>query len=272
VRFHAIQSITVFGILGIANAILSQIPLVGWFFGVIIGILTFILWIVLMVKAYQGELYKVPLAGDLAEKTSGVSYEKQREAVETKKTEEYAKPPTPPAPPEVDSKRRVSDRTGEYFRTTRAGRVTSSSFAIAWSFVFLVFFNFLSKYLAYYQYESSRWVRYPILTADFNAWLPIINAALIFSIVGHILVIIIDRYLLRETTLIILNLFGLAAVVSLLSIFPFDFSAIPNVVIADILPVVATIALIGIIVGLGIATLISFIKLVVSAATGTARY
>ena len=74
VRFHAIQSIIVFGVLGIANAILSQIPIIGWFFGIITGILTFILWIVLMVKAYHGELYKIPLAGDIAEKASGVAF------------------------------------------------------------------------------------------------------------------------------------------------------------------------------------------------------
>ena len=30
--------------------------------------LAFILWIVLMIKAYQGVKYKLPLAGDLAEK------------------------------------------------------------------------------------------------------------------------------------------------------------------------------------------------------------
>ena len=276
VRFHAIQSIVVFGVLSIANAIVSQIPIVGWFFGVIMSILTFILWIVLMVKAYQGELYKVPVTGDLAERTSGVAYEKSGETVETGKAEAYAKPPTPPVPPEVqpqvDSGRQVSGRTEEHFRTTRAGRITASSFAIAWSFVFLILFNFFSKYITYYQYEASQWVRYPILTADFNAWLPIINAALIFSILGHILVILIDRYLLRETTIIILNLFGLAAVLSLLSIFPFDFGAIPNEIAADILPVIVTVALIGIAIGLGIAALVGFIKLIVSTVTRTAHY
>ena len=99
VRFHAIQSTIVFGALGTAYAILNQIPFVGWFFSVIIGVLTFILWIVLMVKAYQGELYKVPLAGDLAEKTSGVSLDKDRENIEIRKRDEYAKLPRPSTPP-----------------------------------------------------------------------------------------------------------------------------------------------------------------------------
>ena len=67
VRFHALQSIVIFGALTVASALLSWIPFVGGFFAAIIGILAFILWILLMVKAYQGELYKVPVAGHVAE-------------------------------------------------------------------------------------------------------------------------------------------------------------------------------------------------------------
>ncbi|UCH52044.1 MAG: DUF4870 domain-containing protein [Chloroflexota bacterium] len=58
VRFHAMQSIVTFGILTIASILLGWIPFVGNFFACAIGILIFILWIVLMVEAYQGELYK----------------------------------------------------------------------------------------------------------------------------------------------------------------------------------------------------------------------
>jgi uncharacterized membrane protein len=43
-------------------------PIFGGFFGAVIGIIAFVLWIVLMVKAYQGVKYKIPLAGDFAEK------------------------------------------------------------------------------------------------------------------------------------------------------------------------------------------------------------
>ena len=58
VRFHALQSIVIFGALTVASAILSWIPIVGGFFGVFIGILAFILWLVLMIRAYQDELFK----------------------------------------------------------------------------------------------------------------------------------------------------------------------------------------------------------------------
>ena len=77
VRFHAIQSIVTFGsitIVSIALSILGSIPFLGVVFDIanwIIGVLAFVLWIVLMVKAVQGTKYKLPWAGDFAEKRSG---------------------------------------------------------------------------------------------------------------------------------------------------------------------------------------------------------
>jgi uncharacterized membrane protein len=62
VKFHAMQSIITFG----ACTILGFIPIVNWF----IGIVAFVLWILLMIKAYQGEKFKLPVIGDLAEKWS----------------------------------------------------------------------------------------------------------------------------------------------------------------------------------------------------------
>ena len=47
-------------------------------------------------------------------------------------------------------------------------------------------------------------------------------------------------------------------------IFPFDFSAIPIADLAGVLPVIVGIVLIGIVVGLGIVTLVSFIKLIIN--------
>ena len=74
VRFHAVQSIVTFGgitIVSIALSILGLIPFLGVVFDIvnwIIGVLAFVLWIVLMVKAYQGTMYKLPWSGNLAEK------------------------------------------------------------------------------------------------------------------------------------------------------------------------------------------------------------
>jgi len=62
VKFHAMQSIITF----VAVVILAFIPIINW----VIGILALVLWIVLMIKAYQGEKFKLPVIGDLAEKWS----------------------------------------------------------------------------------------------------------------------------------------------------------------------------------------------------------
>jgi len=71
VRFHAIQSIYVFGALTIAAIVLAWIPLIGQVLSWLISVLGFILWIVLMIKAYQGVKYKLPWSGNLAEKRAG---------------------------------------------------------------------------------------------------------------------------------------------------------------------------------------------------------
>ncbi|MCK5576943.1 MAG: DUF4870 domain-containing protein [Dehalococcoidales bacterium] len=68
VRFHAMQSIIVFGTINVVGIVFGWIPVVGIVVGSLVGLLAFALWIVLMVKAYQGEMYKLPVAGDLAEK------------------------------------------------------------------------------------------------------------------------------------------------------------------------------------------------------------
>jgi uncharacterized membrane protein/ribosomal protein L40E len=76
VRFHAMQSIVTFGAINVLSVVLwvlGWIPHVGILFSVlgwILGVITLVLWIVLMVKAYQGERFKLPIAGDIAEKNS----------------------------------------------------------------------------------------------------------------------------------------------------------------------------------------------------------
>lgn len=273
VRFHAMQSVLVFGALSIASAILNPIPLIGRFFGIILGVTAFVLWIILMVKAYRGQWYKLSLAGDIAEKLLAVT---DRDLTGTETRGGYAQPVTAreTMPPEAaaDTGLKEMRREEDYLRRLRSARMTASAFAIAWSFVLLVFFDFFSYYIAYYDYQQGSWVRYPFLTADFNAWLPILNATLVFTILGHIVVVIYDKYILRETVLIILNLFGLVTVVALLSIFPFNFSAIPSPPLAEVLPIIVTLILIIITVGLGIGTLVRIIKMIANIARGTPEY
>lgn len=80
VRFHAAQSIVVFGALtvlqiaiGIFVGLLTVIHLyflipIFTLLYPLIGLATLVLWIILMVKAYQGEMFKLPIAGDMADK------------------------------------------------------------------------------------------------------------------------------------------------------------------------------------------------------------
>jgi uncharacterized membrane protein len=68
VRFHAWQSVFVFGVLSIAWFVSVSVVFVGWLIAfVIIPPLSLFLWLFLMYKAYQGERYKLPFAGDFAE-------------------------------------------------------------------------------------------------------------------------------------------------------------------------------------------------------------
>lgn len=64
IRFHAMQSTMTF--LGIS--VLLLLPIIGWVLSAIATPLTLVLWAVLMYKAYQGEKFKLPVIGDLAEK------------------------------------------------------------------------------------------------------------------------------------------------------------------------------------------------------------
>jgi uncharacterized membrane protein len=72
VRFHAWQSIATFlplmVIAWIIGWIFMWIPFFGWAISTLIWILVLILWLILMFKAYQGEMYKLPIVGDFAEK------------------------------------------------------------------------------------------------------------------------------------------------------------------------------------------------------------
>jgi len=75
VRFHAAQSIVVFGGLTVIRIGLGMMHgvtgFVGWgVYGLLymaIGLLGFVLWIVLMVKAFQHQTWRVPFAADMAD-------------------------------------------------------------------------------------------------------------------------------------------------------------------------------------------------------------
>jgi uncharacterized membrane protein len=269
VRFHALQSIIVFGVLTVICIALSNIPFIGGVLGALIGILIFILWIVLMIKAYQGERYIIPVAGDIAAKsfTQGeAADETKTDKQEEKRAEEAQAAPEVPAvsKPEGDLEHKIDTA----LKHSRAGRIAASTIAIIWSIALLVFFCFFSSYIAFYQAHGDNWTRTPILTGEYFEWLPILVTTLLVTIAGHIILISYDRYWLRQIIHIIINIFSIVAVVSLLIIFPFNFAAGGDMGLASTLSIVTTIVLIAIAVGVGIATLVILIKLIIYLVSG----
>jgi len=82
IRFHAFQNIflhvaaiAIWIVLMILTVAASIIPIVGHILVALLGFAVWIgfvvLWIVLLIKAYGGQMYKLPFIGDLAEKQAG---------------------------------------------------------------------------------------------------------------------------------------------------------------------------------------------------------
>jgi hypothetical protein len=159
-----------------------------------------------------------------------------------------------------------------YSSGARAGRIVGSIFSIAWSAALLIFFNFYNQYIAYYQGittgGTTRWEMHTLVNSDFSLWLPILTAALVFSIIAHAVLIVYDKYLLREGAQVVLDVLGAATVITLLSIFPFDFSSIPDGGVVTGVSIGITVTLILFAVGFSIGALVRFIKLVVHLGEG----
>jgi uncharacterized membrane protein len=79
VKFHAAQSIVVFGALTVIRIGFGIVMGIGGVVGfglwalvsMLIGLVGLILWILLMVKAYQHELFRVPIAAPIADGIAG---------------------------------------------------------------------------------------------------------------------------------------------------------------------------------------------------------
>jgi len=143
----------------------------------------------------------------------------------------------------------------------RAGQIASDIFIILVTAANLIFFAFFHKYIAWYTTGPDGSVtRLSMLTDDYFVWLPIPITASILVIVANIVMIIYDRYWFRQTAWIIFCIIGIAVVVSLVSIFPFDFSVIPNATAVDVVPIWVTVFLILMAVFYGITALVLFVK------------
>lgn len=84
VRFHSVQCLLLGGaaiVLAIAIKLASVVlliipvlgPLVVVLVSTVVALAVFVIWLVLVIKAFQGEMFKLPLLGDLAGQQAGES-------------------------------------------------------------------------------------------------------------------------------------------------------------------------------------------------------
>lgn len=79
IRFHAFQSIffvVAWTVIWIALSIVGMIPVLGWATLIIwplVGLGGLIVWIILLLKSYQGQMFKLPIIGDMAEKQANAA-------------------------------------------------------------------------------------------------------------------------------------------------------------------------------------------------------
>jgi hypothetical protein len=178
-------------------------------------------------------------------------------------------------PPDQDATKGNSGNTEaekpKKYEADRNSRIAGYSAAIAWGIILIIFFNFFNRYIAFYTYDAAlrTWSLTPMLTENFGAWLPIFNVSMIVSIVGSIILIINDSFYFNNVTNIVMNIFGISSVVTLLTLFPFDFTKYQGANLDPVLFPIFKIGLALIIVGLSVGIFVRFIKIVIKIAKGS---
>ena len=126
----------------------------------------------------------------------------------------------------------------------------------------LIFFTRFHKYISWPVTAADGTVtRLSLLTDDYFTWLPIVIAASILVIVASAVMIVYRGYWFRQVAWIGFCLIGITVTVSLLLIFPFDFSVLPNATAADLVPKVLTVFLILWAAFYAIVAMVMFVRL-----------
>jgi uncharacterized membrane protein len=84
VRFHSLQclgvclvTLVVGAMLRVAGFVLFFIPVLGhllvWLMSMVVTLALLVVWVVLIVKALQGEMFKLPVVGDFAERRASAT-------------------------------------------------------------------------------------------------------------------------------------------------------------------------------------------------------
>jgi len=145
---------------------------------------------------------------------------------------------------------------------SRAGDIASDIFIILVTATQLIFFTFFHQYIAWYTTEPDGSVaRLSMLTDDYFTWLPFPIIASILVIVATTVTIIWNNDWFRQTAQVGFSLIGIVVTVSLVAIFPFDFSVIPKATAVDVVPKVVTAILILMAVFYATTALVLFVRL-----------
>ncbi|MCK9356906.1 MAG: hypothetical protein M0R22_07160 [Dehalococcoidia bacterium] len=270
VRFHAMQSILVFGplhllmfflnasgslfSLGLWNGSLLPVSLVFAVLHGVVLVLSIVLWVLLMVKTYQRQQVLVPVAGDLA------FWLLAKLGMPTPERDALAFQGLGGGVPRESHRGRLQYEVG------RTGRIAGSIAAIVWSIFVFVMFNFYPDYIAFYQGVSaggvSQLLRYPILTSELSRALPILNATLVVTVVGHFVALAWDKFFVREGIEVVIHAMGLVTILVFLRVFPFDYSALPLGVAVDVLPGATLAVLVVAAVATGVEIIVRLVRLI----------
>ncbi len=77
IRFHAFQCLffaVAWTVLWIGLSLVAHIPFLGWATIIVwplVSLVGFVVWLILVLKAYQGQMFKLPVIGDMAEQQAG---------------------------------------------------------------------------------------------------------------------------------------------------------------------------------------------------------
>jgi uncharacterized membrane protein len=74
VRFHSFQNIffaVAMAILWVPLIMVMMVPYIGWLISFAVWVGAVVVWVMMVVKAYQGQKFKLPILGDFAEKQAG---------------------------------------------------------------------------------------------------------------------------------------------------------------------------------------------------------
>jgi uncharacterized membrane protein len=276
VRFHAMQSVVTFGILHIIIIILISlgslfslpvwggtlvpVSLVFTVLWALVLAFSIVLWILLMVRSYNKQHVLLPLAGDLS------FWMMDKFGLEAPERDAIAFQGLGGELPRRDER---SHRTR--FEDSAAARAVGSVAVIVWSIFLFVMFNFYADYIAFYHSSSeggvTQLLRYPILTAELSRVLPILNATLGFNVLGHLVALAWNRYLLRQLIEVVLHAMGLAVAVVFLRVFPFDYSDLPIGALVATLPTITIVILALAIAGNVVEIVVHLVRLI----TGLAK-